>query len=86
MFPYSSLFKMVFVEKLNLILINLHGSCLQQLWLIVLLCIWHINPGIVVIFSSACRRASPSSKVAFYQYALFCCLQNSVVPYRFSHH
>jgi len=42
---------MVFVEKRILILINLHGSCLQQLWLIVLLCIWHKNPGIVVVFS-----------------------------------
>lgn len=61
----------MFVEKLNLILIKLHGSCLQQLWLIVFLWIWHRNPGIVVIFSSTCRRASPSSKVAFHQYALY---------------
>lgn len=62
---------MVFVEKLNLILIKLQGSHLQQLWLIVLLWIWHSSPGIVVIFCSTCRRASPSSKVAFYQYAFY---------------
>lgn len=41
---------MVFVEILIPILINLHGGSLQWLWLIVLLCIWHINPGIVVTF------------------------------------
>lgn len=78
---------MVFVEKLNLILINLHGSCLRWLWLIVLLCIWHINPQTVVILSSACRRALPSTKVAFHQYALCsvpCKIQ--LVPYRFSRH
>lgn len=62
---------MVFVGKLNVILIKLQGSCLQQLWLVVLVWIWHRNPGIVIILSSTCRRASPSSEVAFYQYPLY---------------